>query len=258
MHKSKLNYYEEILSIVLLALLRRAVTNAQLSATIQRATRAAKSRAAASKLAPTDNVTARLANALYAWHHDHRFLTPSGKPRALKLRGSTHSIEVLLRGEGVFASSERSLLALKRLGLLRHRGQGRYVPADDIVSLAAIDPYLAEHVCSSVARLLSTVDFNLKSKRGDRLLVERAAAIHDLPLANLREFQDFANQQCRQAVENVNDWLESRRTRSHARHGRPTPVIAAGVHVFAFVGDGGRGQALTRSTPSAARRAARA
>jgi len=224
-------YFRGILHAVFLVMLRSGISKQQVMAISKVALAAATDQIQASG-ADNPRMSIVVASALHTWHHKRAYLTSQGKPRALSLRNGRPSIAELIRDEDGNISIADTFAAMTRLKLLRRTKGGRYCPTGRYATIAHLDPVLAEHVCHSLGRLLTTVNNNVRDEKQHSRLIERSAQVQDLPRRRLREFREFANAQGEILVSTVNDWLEARRAGLSRRSARD--VARAGIHVFAF------------------------
>ncbi len=195
--------------------------------------RAQSDRAVASSASKEMLVT--IAGVLHAWHHELRYLTTSGRPRALPIKSGRLSLVGMLKSNGAELDSTLAISTMMRLKLLKRTRSGMVVPAQSMARLRTIDPMVADHVCSTVSRMLSTVLSNTSDSELNGSYIERSAEVSDLPASALPEFRAFAHAQSEQLIENVNHWLESRRMSGRGAQLESVSRVSAGVHVFAFV-----------------------
>ncbi|MGE0580854.1 MAG: DUF6502 family protein [Steroidobacteraceae bacterium] len=225
------SYFCGILHAVYLVMLRSGLSKQGVAA-ISNVAQAEASNQLRSKAIDDPHLSEVIASALHSWYHRRIYLSAQGKPRALSLRNGNRSLASLIRGEDDKIEASKVLMAMKRLQLLRKTKAGLYLPTRRFATIARLDPVLAEHVCNSLGRLLSTVNFNIRESKSDARFIERSAQVQDLPRHRLDEFRDFANAQGEVFVSTINDWLESRRASS--TRGVRVGKARAGVHVFAF------------------------
>lgn len=235
MAKSKMRlakYHEVILYSVLLSLMRggASITSIQ-TATAKYIEKARKSYHL--EYLEDTNISTAVATALHAWHHKRRYLNPtSGKPLPLAKTGTGSTLRSLILSETPQVDVQAVIEALSRLGFLSRTKLGKYLPKKRYATIEALDPVLAEHVCATLERLLSTVQHNTRTGRRGARYIERSAQVFDLPENLLPDFRSFANAQGEVFVGAINDWLESRRSRN--RLANRTKSVRAGVHLYAF------------------------
>ena len=224
-------YFQGILQAVYLVMHRTGLSKGDM-ATISRVAMSMATDQLDTKAVDNPRVSMVVASALHTWHHRRSYLGGRGRPRALPLQNGPRSVATLIRREDNKIDVPEVLAAMKRLKLLKPTKGGLYLPAGRFATIARQDPVLAEHVCNSLGRLLTTVNYNVGESTGDTRLIERSAQVHDLPRQKLDEFRDFANAQGEAFLSIINDWIESRRKCSDQDN--RVRKARAGVHVFAF------------------------
>jgi hypothetical protein len=170
---------------------------------------------------------------LDAWHRDPRYLTPSARPRAVRLLGPAPSVEALVRAQ---PGQHRAISLARRLksqGLIVPFGTALYKPASNIALASAFDPLAIQHVARSLSMLLETIRQNLAGRHTSQRLIERIAEVPDLPLQEVHAFRKFTQAQGWILLRTVNDWLEARRSK-HPTQRRQ--AVRAGIHVHTYVG----------------------
>lgn len=225
-------YHEVILFSVLLSLMRggASITSIQTAAAkyIEKARKAYNL-----ECLDDTNTSTAVATALHAWHHKRRYLNPvSGKPLPLAKSGKGSTLRSLILSETPHVDAQAVIEALSRLGFLSKTKSSKYLPKKRYATIDALDPVLAEHVCATLGRLLSTVQHNTRTRHRGARYIERSAQVFDLPQALLPDFRKFANAQGEIFVGAMNDWLESRR--SGSRVADRAKSVRAGVHLYAF------------------------
>jgi hypothetical protein len=173
---------------------------------------------------------------LAAWHRDRRYLNTKAEPRAVRLLGPAPSVEALICAENRRRGAADLARRLKSLRLVVSSGRNLYRPSSEIALISAHDPFVLQHIATSLSMLLETIDQNLDSGPNSAPLIERFAEIPDLPAECIPAFQKFTRIQGWIFLRTVNDWLESRRARRLSR--RRKGSIRAGVHVHAYVARG--------------------
>jgi hypothetical protein len=170
---------------------------------------------------------------LDAWHRDRRYLTATGIPKPVPLRGRTPSVEGLIRLQKLKGRRSSILQSLRAFRLIVPCGDTLYVPASDVAVVAARDPIILQHAARALSTLLETVGQNVGGTQNLPPLIERVAEVPDLPRRHVRAFRDFTQAQGRIFVRTVNDWLEARRARSPRK--RMNGTVRAGIHTYAYV-----------------------
>lgn len=172
------------------------------------------------------------AMALDTWYRDRRYLNGKGSPKPVRLLGRAPSIEALIRLQRRGGKATRVARRLKALHLVVPCGNSLYRPRSEAAVISRHDPLALQHAARALSTLLETVAHNM-SACGVGSIIERTAEVPDLPNEHVEAFKRFSQIQGRLHLRTVNDWLESRRSRSL---GRARSSVRAGVHVHAFVG----------------------
>jgi hypothetical protein len=170
---------------------------------------------------------------LDGWHRNRRYLTATGTPKPVPLRGPAPSVEGLIRLQRIKARASHVTQSLKTFHLIVARGDGLYTPASDVAVVAARDPLILQHAARALSTLLETVGQNVGRAPNLPPLIERLAEVPDLPRKDVRAFRAFTQAQGRTFIRTVNDWLESRRARSPKK--RANRTVRAGIHTYAYV-----------------------
>lgn len=227
-----LDPFRELLRSVIVFLLGKEATKAELLGVMQRALAEAEAlRRDSSALA---NLYIALSKVIHAWHDDRHFLDEHAKPRALTLRGRTDSIQALARYARVRVPYARLLESLVDQRLIRRSGPNRFLPTKSVVRLVRDGPELTGYLGQSILQLTQTLESNRRDRRTRRALLERAAIVDDLSPKDAAAFRRYCAEQGAAFISNANSWLESRRLRS-PQSGAKNGGITAGVHVFAFL-----------------------
>ncbi len=185
----------------------------------------------------SQNLPAQL---LRIWHHDDRYTDREARPRPLSLSRGRDSLQSAIRRIDPAADAEGILKSMKAVGLIRRTSSGRYLPTSESAIVDQLHPLLMEHVTKLVNRLVTTVRRNSDSN-GDALsLVERHAYISDLNYEERAAFAKFTRSHGMAYLQAIDDWLQDRRTKRSvaAKSRNPNAAgVAAGVYLFAYLGD---------------------
>ena len=219
------------------------------------------------------------AEVIRIWHRDARFLDGEARPRPLQLNRGSRSLGALVKKLDPSVDHMQSIRVMRAVGLIRRLPDGRYVPTAESVKIDHLHPLAIEHIAKSVVRLVTTVSRNTDPTHQSMPLIERYAYVPDLSATEAIAFADFSRRQGMSYLEAVDDWLEQRRARrlSKGKSPKMRKGMAAGVHLFAYLGDasetlveknawadkirsrkkevGGKANAASRLTPSRAVRA---
>lgn len=169
---------------------------------------------------------------LHEWHRNRRYLDKNYLPLAIPLSGSAPSVAALVRSQEKGVNPDSVAKSMVKLQLIRKLAPDRYTPVGRVATIRKLSPALIEHVASSLERLLETVNFNTRGRDARNSLIERTAFVHDLPAGETRAFRAFAQEQGSAFLANADEWLESRRAPKSSK--AKSPVIRAGIHVYAF------------------------
>jgi len=170
---------------------------------------------------------------LDAWHRDRRYLTTSGAPKPVRLRGRAPSVEGLIRLQRVKERASSVMQSLRAFGLIVPCGENLFLPASDVAVVATKDPITLQHAAHALSTLLETVGQNLGGTPNLPPLIERVAEVPDLPRKCVPAFRAFTQAQGRIFIRTINDWLEARRVRSAKK--RINGTVRAGIHTYAYV-----------------------
>jgi hypothetical protein len=228
--------YERVLTAVFALIIQCGVNERDVSALAARALKLAITKTIVSKSNGGELETLGLV--LDAWHRDRRYLTSSGKPRAVPLLGRAPSVEALIRSEGPKFDPVQLVYRIQSLRLITPCSGNRYRPTSDAALVSTYGPtILLQYVARCLISLLETVEDNLKGSPSAPLL-ERSAEVPDLPSECVESFQQFSRLQGALFTRTINDWLETRRVRGGVADSSRT--VRAGVHVHAYVAPPGR------------------
>lgn len=232
---------EEMMRSLLLFLLDAGLSRAELGTLLDAALgHAFARRADAAKLRQH---SAAISGVMFAWHREPGFVTRRAEPRALALRGARASVESLVRRHCAPCEVETLIEALRKQRLVRRCADGRYLPTGPVATFRDYGPELGGYVGESILNLMNTIQANLRAGRRTAPLIERAALVRDLSPRQAAQYRSFVQEQGTAFLANIDDWLESHRVAntSAARGGAGHAVgLTAGVHVFAFLGNGPR------------------
>ena len=181
------------------------------------------------------------AEVIRIWHRDGRFLDGEARPRPLQLNRGSKSLGALVKKLDPSVNHMHSIRVMRAVGLIRRLPDGRYVPTAESVKIDHLHPLAIEHIAKSVVRLVTTVSRNTDPTHQSMPLIERYAYVPDLSASEAIAFAEFSRRQGMAYLEAVDDWLEQRRARRLPK-GRSLKMrkgMAAGVHLFAYLGEAG-------------------
>lgn len=176
-----------------------------------------------------------LGRVIYSWHRQAPYVDSDGRPKALPLSGPRPSFRSLVVEHEAAIDPAQVLAALKKQGLIRRSRGGLVRPTANVARLSSQSPELVAYVAQTVENLLHTVLGNLQLFPERSPLLERSAVVRDMPEALEREFREFAAEQGELFIENINEWLESRRAGTASSSTGCAGRLTAGVQAFAFV-----------------------
>jgi hypothetical protein len=189
----------------------------------------------------TQNLPALL---LRAWHRDARYIDHEAKPLPLPLSRGRNNLSTVIRRIDPSANAIEILRSMKAVGLIRRTSKGRYIPTSEAAIVDKLHPLLIEHVTKLVSRLIGTISRNTASKRDSVPLIDRHAYAANLNPVDRAAFAEFSRTQGMAYLESIDDWLAQRQVRRHASsRGTKARGIAAGVYLFAYLGDSDDGNA---------------
>jgi hypothetical protein len=201
----------------------------------------------------SQNLPAQL---LRTWHRDARYLNGDAKPLALHLTLGRVNLSGAIRRIDPLADPSQVIRSMKAVGLVRRVSKNRYVPITEAAIVDKLHPLAVEHVTKLVNRLISTVSRNIDRDRRGLSLVDRHAYTVDLNPADRVAFAEFTRIHGMAYLESIDDWLEQRRVRRSPSSRGTVKGVAAGVYLFAYLGDGEQLSAAKARPPT--RRVARA
>jgi hypothetical protein len=184
----------------------------------------------------TQNLPAQL---LRAWHRDSRYIDHEAKPRPLHLTKGGANLSAVIRRIDASADPSQVVRSMKAVGLIRRTSNNRYVPTSETAIVDKLHPLAVEHVTKLVNRLVSTVSRNTNRDRDSLTLIDRHAYTADLNSADRVAFAEFTRSHGMAYLEAIDDWLEQRRVRRRPGSRAGIKGVAAGVYLFAYLGDEG-------------------
>jgi hypothetical protein len=227
--------YSQVLTAIFTFMLDSGMTSTNLRIVCARSIDKAERRARLGHKEDADELVAA-SMALDTWHRNRRYLNEKAAPRPVRLLGRAPSVEALIRLQRRGEDAAKVARRLKAFHLVVPCGNSLYRPRSDAAVVSRHDPLVLQHAARALSTLLETVTQNMSVSRSSPM-IERTAEVPDLPSEHVEAFKRFSQVQGRLLLRTVNDWLESRRSRSFPR-GRSS--VRAGVHVHAFVGKQGR------------------
>ena len=183
------------------------------------------------KTSISDKNTAHLTRIFHEWSSNPDFLDSDGNPIALSINGRKKSILSLLKKANV-AINQKTLATILKSDTLKKVARGKLAMRKSYFDCKHNEQLYKHHACLTALRYFQTVNNNV---HGKSTLIERTAAISDLPRAAKKDFRDFSEMQGDGLIKTINRWLESKREHSKGGRGRRSRHLEAGVHVFTFL-----------------------
>ncbi|MFL6600833.1 MAG: DUF6502 family protein [Steroidobacteraceae bacterium] len=167
------------------------------------------------------------AHVLTLWLTDPECVDAYGRPRALPLKGSTGSIESLVRRVSSSLSAEDALSLLLDTGTVKRNGR-KYLPKAQFVLHRRQSQTQAAHHLKILNALVRNFQFNAKLKVGDLSWPQRVAECPDFPANDLGAFISKFDERTIAALEAED------RTMARIAHesGKGTRRVRATVHYF--------------------------
>lgn len=186
-------------------------------------------------LITTQNLPAQL---LRIWHRDAKYIDDDAKPLPLQMSLGRVNLSRAIRRIDPTANPSQVVQSMKAAGLIRRVEKNSYVPTSETAIVDKLHPLAVEHVTKLVNRLISTVSRNTDRDRDALSLIDRHAYTVDLNPTDRVAFAEFTRRQGMAYLESIDDWLEQRRVSRSVRARSLGKGMAAGVYVFAYLGDG--------------------
>jgi len=147
---------------------------------------------------------------LTAWHHDPEFLDKKGKPRTLLMEGEDVSFGGLVKRCGGADVQPTTLLKeLIAAGCVKRQPDGRlkvllrdYIPHN-------MNAQMVRLWATGLADIATTSSHNLTRGPKDPSRFERAAVNGRIPVAAVKEFRIFLEQEGQAFLEKVDAWLSA-------------------------------------------------
>jgi hypothetical protein len=160
----------------------------------------------------------RYADVIARWMHDPRFVDRSGHPRPLLVDGK-HEFQSLIRSVDATLSPRAVLSVLTRYGNVRRTKGNRYSLVRPFFftssrSSMAFEPMA--YFLSDASSTLGSILKRTKASRGPELFW-RKVETRGLSEAAAVEFTEFVTSRSLEFLEELDDWLEARRSRSRKK-----------------------------------------
>jgi hypothetical protein len=176
----------------------------------------------------------RYADVIALWSHDVRFVDRLGHPRALRMNGK-HEFRSLIASVDPKLNYKILLSVLKRYGNVRKTRDGRYALVRPFFFTStrksmAFEPmaYFLSDASSTLGRILKRT----KSSRAPELFWRKVEAT-GLSKSAAVEFTEFVATRSLEFLEELDDWLEARRTVA-TQKGRAHHLRRVGIGLFSI------------------------
>lgn len=189
-----------------------------------------KAETAKNKLAKSARYTDNLTRVFHEWSSNPEYLDRDGTPMALTIKGQKKSIFSLVKNVGG-RSHHKTLSAILRSDTLQKAARGKLKMRKTYFDCKHNEQLYRHHACLTALRFFQTVNSNVHGKPP---LIERTAAISDLPRHAEKDFRYFSEDQGEELLKTINRWLEGNRKKQRGRN-RNLATVEAGVHVFTFI-----------------------
>lgn len=161
------------------------------------------------------------------WHADPQYLDSHGSPLALPVRARGPSLTALISRVLPSSTPSEVIESLLALGAVRRQG-ARYVPTDRYLAFNQQRASALAHGLTTLLGMLRTVEHNVSSGSGRRVL-ERASINPQFPVSALPRFHSRLKRLAAEFLWNIDG--DMRRREERTRSNRTTRL---GVGVFAF------------------------
>jgi hypothetical protein len=199
---------------------------------------------------------------LRAWHKFPIYLDSGAKPVRLRIDGPEPNLTSLILSQDGRADAHAVVRSMLNAGLLRKTRVNAFLPEKDAATIASLDPLAVDHIAKTIMRLVETATRNIAKSRDKVQLIERYAHVPDLSKSETLAFAAFSRQQGQACLDAIEDWLEARQTKHTSNNRKAKSGVSAGVHIFAYLGEGvvtqkkmSQATARNRATPRPAARA---
>src|SRR6185312_6723829 len=168
---------------------------------------------------------------LTAWHHDPEFLDKKGKPRVLPLDGEDVSFAGLVKRCGGADVQPTTLLKeLIAAGCVKRQADGRlkvllrdYIPHN-------MNAQMVRLWATGLADIATTSSHNLTRGPKEPSRFERAAVNDRIPVAAVKEFRIFLEQEGQAFLEKVDAWLSAHQVATTEEPDEELARLGVGVY----------------------------
>jgi hypothetical protein len=203
---------------------------AVLTGLTRRDVRKQRARLASSEPTPSGYVT-KASLILSAWHHDASFVDKRGKPRALPMDGEEVSFAGLVKRCGGADVQPTTLLKeLIAAGCVKRQPDGQlkvllrdYIPHNMNVQMVRL-------WSARLADIGTTSAHNLTRSPREPARFERAAVNDRIPVAAMKEFREFLEQEGQAFLERIDAWLTTHQVAASDEPDTQLARLGAGVY----------------------------
>ena len=174
-----------------------------------------------------------LVEILHKWHTTPGYAGPYGIP--LELEFSTPpsrcfcSLVALVDPK---IDAARAVEELHLVGAITWSGDKRFrAVSRSLLMSTPASPQLIEHFGMTLWRLARTMEHNMESKDGDKLLQRRVSADRGLPVELVPVFEKYVRSRATELLLDLDNWFASRISGDSSAHDR----VDAGVDVFLYI-----------------------
>jgi hypothetical protein len=174
-----------------------------------------------------------IGSVLRSWHTKAEYLRADGTPRPLGVKNKLE-LPKLISLHFPSRSFDAAFATLKKSKLIKRSRGRKWIPSERHARVPQATAEVFRHLAEGVARLAETVMKNTQSEKKEDLLFERACKVFHLPVSEAQAFRHYMQKQGVAFLEAIDDWLETRSSRSA---GTRKKTCSAGAFAFAFIDD---------------------
>lgn len=170
---------------------------------------------------------------LRGWYSDPQFLSASGTPIPLSLKGRAPNLSSLVKRYAGDLPVGAVIGEMKRVGVVEETESGRVRPVGSQFMPPNVDGQLFASGATSIHNLISTIRHNVSAAPGGSKYFERYAWSNYLPERAASKFQELVAEKGSDFLEYVDRWLKKHETVG-ASVGRSKQKSEVGVGVYFF------------------------
>jgi len=177
----------------------------------------------------------RYQDIIAVWTKDKRFVSETGQPRLLELRGR-NSFAALVRQISPQSKASEVLAVFLRYGNVRRTRTGKYQLIRRFFVSNTPASIAFEPIAKFVADVSTTARHLLRRKKDQGGLSHfwKRAETTELSDALARKFSSFAKERSQTFLEELDDWLDAHKSESRRKHKKRRRV---GVGIFSVYSD---------------------